>query len=164
MEDFKKQLQVIRFDLSKQSLGRYQPRWVSGSKDERSVGSSRSTSELQSLEKSKRKKNNRIEKISKAKSYYLLKMKERAKKIMEEEGLDWESALALAKERRAYADAKRGKVKKIYTEHEKKPKAKKSKAERRREKEQRKAQSRKNNPKDRPRRPVQGGAPGLGKR
>ena len=161
MKSLKEQLLVVRHNLPKGQPSSSDASGISDVELNKSQGPKNQKEDFKTKEVADKNRNGRIER---ANSYGQLKMKERAQKIMEDEGLEWDAALAAARERRARANAALKKPKRIYTKGKSKTKVKKSKAERRHKKAERKAKKGNKKANTYKWRAVQGGAPGLGKR
>jgi hypothetical protein len=161
MKSFKEQLLVVRHNLPKGQPSSSDASGISDFELKKSQGPKNQKEDFKTEIVADKNRNGRVER---ANSYGQLKMKERAQKIVEDEGLGWDAALAAAKERRARADAALKKPKRIYSKGKPKTKVKKSKAERRQKKAERKAKKGNKKANTYKWRAVQGGAPGLGKR
>lgn len=164
MKNFREQLWAVRSELGNELPSQYEPVRISNVSEDDAVELQNSKIQTEDIQPSKKNKINYTRSPKRAKSYGQLKMKERARRIMEDEGLDWDSALAAARERRARADAALQKPKRIYSKEKARPKVKDSKAKRRKKNAVRKASASKKRPTGYTWRSVQGGAPGLGKR
>ena len=164
MKDFKEQLWAVRSELREELLSQHESLTTSNASEELAVELQHSKSQPKDVQPGKTVEKSHTRNPNRARNYEQLKMKEHAQRITQDEGLDWDSALAAAKERRARADAALRKPKPIYSKEKTKTKVKESKAERRKKKALRKANARKKHPNAYKWRSVQGGAPGLGKR
>ena len=161
MKSFKEQLLVVRHNLLKEQPSSLDASGVSYVEFKKSQESKNQKEDLKTKNLADEKVNSRIKRVN---SYRQLKMRERAQKIMEDEGLEWDAALAAAIERRARADAALKNPKRIYSKGKSKAKVNMSKAERRAKKAERKAKENNKKAYTYKWRAVQGGAPGLGKR